>query len=275
MSGIKRGVSLYSYQQAQFFGKLNVWEQIQEVREHLNTDGIEIISQQAIKRYPFPSNEWVNQWYSTMEKFKMKAVAYDAHLDVLQFRDHVMDYDECADRLKRDIRLANRLGFKIVRVHSSHKMEIMLKALPVAEELGVVMAKEIHAPMSLRGPETMEIVEYVQKTGTKCLGLYPDFGIFQVRIQKPVEDWYIRQGYDPEIIAFAQQVCDEQILEKIIGNLRDYDTQNYYNFYTSTGEMSKDTPPALAIKLQEYVSLIKSEIKGEITPLVWDLFAWP
>ena len=36
---IKRGVSLYSYQQSQFFKKLDWKAQIREVREGLGTDG--------------------------------------------------------------------------------------------------------------------------------------------------------------------------------------------------------------------------------------------
>lgn len=272
---IKRGVSLYSYQQSQFFKKLDLWQQIREVRENLGTDGIEIISQQAIKRYPFPSNEWLDKWHATMSEYNMKPAAYDAHLDVLQFRYHVMDYDECAERLKRDLRLAKRLGFDTVRVHSSHRMEILLKAVPVAEELGMVMAKEIHAPMSLTGPETTEIVEYAEKTGTKTLGIYPDFSIFQVRIQKPVADWYIRQGCTEGDIALAQRVCDERIFENIIGNLRDFETQNYYNAYVTTGEMAKDTPGLLAKKLIEYTDFVKANLEGEPTKLLWDLFGWP
>lgn len=112
---MKRGVSLYSYQQAQFFKELDVWEQIREVREGLGTDGIEIISEQTIKGYPFPCDAWTDKWFETMEKYQMRAVTYDPHIDVLQFRDHVMDYDEAADRLKRDLRLAKKLGFQIVR----------------------------------------------------------------------------------------------------------------------------------------------------------------
>ena len=45
---IKRGVSLYSYQQAQFFGKMNWKDQIVEVHDHLKTDGIEIIDEATI-----------------------------------------------------------------------------------------------------------------------------------------------------------------------------------------------------------------------------------
>ena len=38
--GIKRGVSLYSYQQAQFFKKMDWKDMIREVHDHLKTDGI-------------------------------------------------------------------------------------------------------------------------------------------------------------------------------------------------------------------------------------------
>ena len=42
---IKRGVSLYSYQQAQFFKQLDWKAQIREVHDNLKTDGIEIIDE--------------------------------------------------------------------------------------------------------------------------------------------------------------------------------------------------------------------------------------
>lgn len=136
----------------------------------------------------------------------MRAVAYDPHLDALQFRDHVMDLDEAADRLKRDIRIAHRLGFEIVRTHSSISMELHLKVLPLAEQLGIKLAKEIHAPMSLSGPDVTEIIEFGERTGTKSIGLVPDFGIFQVRINEPTAAWYIRNGVSPETVAFAQEL---------------------------------------------------------------------
>lgn len=268
---IKRGVSLYSYQQAQFFKELDVWEQIREVRQGVETDGIEIISEQTIKGYPFPSDEWVNRWHETMERYHMKAVTYDPHIDVLQFRDHVMDYDEAADRLKRDIRIAKKLGFKIVRTHSSHKFEIVKKALPLAEELEIPLALEIHAPMSLNGPEVAEILEYIDKTGTPYLGIVPDFSIFQIRIQKPVADWYIRRGCDPETVAFAQEICDKHILDQIDDRLRSYQSMDSYNAYVLDNQIKNDE---MFDKIKEYVELIKKRIK-KVTPLDWDLFSWP
>ena len=46
---IKRGVSLYSYQQEQFFHRMDFKDMIGEVRHALGTDGIEIIADNLIR----------------------------------------------------------------------------------------------------------------------------------------------------------------------------------------------------------------------------------
>lgn len=267
---VKRGASLYSYQQSQFFG-MTLWQQIREVREGLKTDGIEIISQQAIRNYPFPSDEFVGRWHNTMAEYGMKAVAYDPHLDVLQFRDHVMDLDEAADRLKRDIRIAHKLGFGIVRTHSSMPMELQLKVLPLAESLGIKLALEIHAPMSLTGPEVNEIMEYRAKTGSTSIGIHPDFGIFQTRINQPTMDWYLRNGVRPVVAEFAQRICDEKIAEQLDSAARDYDSHQHFVAYVLTGA---EPPAKVAAGIYEYVALCKSEV-ADPTPIEWDILGWP
>lgn len=268
---IKRGVSLYSYQQTQFFKIKNVWEQIQEVRENLGTDGIEIISQQSVRNYPFPTDEFVNKWHETMEQYNMNAVTYDPHLDVLQFRDHVMDIDESVDRLKRDIRIAHKLGFKIVRTHSSINMEQHMKVLHLAETLGMKLAKEIHAPMSLTGPDVSEIIEFNEKTGNNTIGLVPDFGIFQTRINQPTVDWYKRNNCRQEAIDFAQSLCDEHIVDNFDGSARSFESHQYFVGFVLKGI---EPPRHLAKGIYEYVDYCRSKLKN-ITNIEWDMLGWP
>ena len=79
---IKRGVSLYSYQQEQFFRRMTWKDQIREVHDNLHTDGIEIIDEAVIRRYPFPSDEFIFDWNSYMARYNMNAVTMDIYLDV-------------------------------------------------------------------------------------------------------------------------------------------------------------------------------------------------
>ena len=106
-----------------------------------------------------------------------------------------MNIREVAERLKSDIRLAARLGFANVRPLCAVPIEAIEMALPTAEKYNVRMGKEIHAPMPIKPRKyneenrgmrrTMDfrmaeqIIELADRTGSKYVGLVPDFGIFQ------------------------------------------------------------------------------------------------
>ena len=62
MAQIKRGVSLYSYQQTQFFKQLDLEGQIREVGTNLyGADGIEMLDEQSLRKYPHPPEEFFSQ----------------------------------------------------------------------------------------------------------------------------------------------------------------------------------------------------------------------
>ena len=202
---MKLGVSLYSYQQSQFFKELDLEAQIREVSENLpGADGIEIIDEMSL-RYPDPGPAFIETWLGWMERYKTVPVTMDVGMDVLQFRDHVMSHAECTERLKRDIRLAKSLGFQNVRVLSTCPFEVMLAALPEAERLGLKLGKEVHQPMALEGRQVSEIIEYAQKSGHDLLGIVPDFGIFGTRPSEVLLGWYVRRG--------AQEAAGEAAVE--------------------------------------------------------------
>ena len=215
---IKRGVSLYSYQQAQFFKKMTWKDQIVEVHDNLKTDGIEIIDEQLIRNYPFPSDEFMYDWNNFIARYNMQPVTMDIYLDVHQFRDHVMNHREAAERLKNDIKLAARMGFKNVRPLCLVPIDVIEMALETAEKYDVRMGKEIHAPLPIRpGAKkqptkgmaaaldfrmTDQIIELAQKTGSKHVGLVPDFGIFQHSPSQVAIDYAKRHTKNPDIIDF-------------------------------------------------------------------------
>lgn len=252
MGKIKRGVSLYSYQQAQFFKELDLEGQIREVGTNLfGADGIELLDEMGLKKYPNPPKEFFGQWFSWMEKYNTTPVTMDVFCDVLQFRNHVMSISECADRLKQDIRLAKKMGFKNVRTLATTPVEVMIEALPVAEECDIRLGKEIHAPIPLNGQFVNEIVEYCQKTGTKHLGIVPDWGIFAYRPSEVTLDWYVRQGAKRESCDLVTEICMDNYLGKS-DELNNIDLSLYsagnvesmFHRYLKHGDAPKDLIPA-------------------------------
>lgn len=266
MGKIKRGVSLYSYQQAQFFKELDLEGQIREVGTNLyGADGIELLDEMALRRYPNPPEKFFGQWFEWMEKYNTTPVTMDVFCDVLQFRDHVMSYSECADRLKSDIRLAKKMGFKNVRTLATTPAEVMIEALPVAEECDIKIGKEIHAPIPINGQYVNEIVDYCQKSGTKHLGLVPDWGIFAFRPSEVALDWYVRQGAKRESCDLVTELCMDNYLGKS-NELNDIDLSLYtagnvesmFHRYLKHGDAPADLLPAFH-KMQ---SLIRENVPG-------------
>ncbi|MBE6955656.1 MAG: xylose isomerase, partial [Ruminococcaceae bacterium] len=115
--GIKRGVSLYSYQQNQFFRQMTWKDMLREVATNLDgATGIEIISEATVENYPFPSDAFVYDWHNELARYGLEAVTMDDFLDVLQFRDHVMTDAEAAWHITYDLQIAKKLGFKNMRL---------------------------------------------------------------------------------------------------------------------------------------------------------------
>jgi hypothetical protein len=140
---MKLGVSLYSYQQSQFFRELDLEAQVREVGKNLpGADGIEMVDEMSL-RYPDPGQAFVARWFGWMERYGTVPVTMDVSFDVLQFRDHVMSHTEVTERLARDMRLAKRLGFRNVRVLSTCPFDVMVAALPLAESLDIRLGKEV------------------------------------------------------------------------------------------------------------------------------------
>ena len=225
--GIKRGVSLYSYQQAQFFKKMNLRDMIVELHDVLGCRGVEIIDEATIRQYPFPSESFYSEWHDLMQEFDMQPVTMDIYLDTLQFRDHVMTHQEAAERLIRDIGIAAKMGFQNVRSLCSVPIDVIEMALPAAEEHGVRIGKEIHAPFDIktntfdrylakggfpRNPRMCEeIIELADRKNSKFVGLVPDMGIFQHSINRPQKEYMVRHGARRDVIDLVEQIAQTGI----------------------------------------------------------------
>lgn len=233
---IKRGVSLYSYQQAQFFGQMNYRDMIREMRENLQCDGVEIINEATVPGYPFPAGQFLADWHNTLARYDMQPVALDCFLDTLRFRDHVMTKAEAAELLKLDLKLAADMGFKHVRGMTALPNEVIERALDTAVKYDVKIGWEIHAPIPIRpdpnlkamfcdnpGTSVMDTVEFIKRTGTSHVGLMPDMGIFASGPSDVVVGYQLRQMSNQKAADFIAARLDAVPLNDLIAQVdRDF-----------------------------------------------------
>lgn len=210
MAMIKRGVSFYSYQQSQFFG-MRWKDMIRELHDNLKCDGVEIINESTIPRYPFGTEEFFYDWHNTIARYHMKPTVSNVFFDTLQFRDHVMNYEEGIARLNYDIETAAKMGFHMVRCLGSLPFEIYKGGIPMAEKYDVAIGRELHVPEGMHSPLAEELVDYVEKTGCQHLKLVVDMSCFQWSTPQPEIDYALRAAtpQDHQAIDYIRRHFDQ------------------------------------------------------------------
>ncbi len=201
MSDIKRCVSLYSYQDEYYLGKLDLEGCLRETAK-TGATGVELLAEQMIKRFPLPieTEEFRNQWFDWMKKYNLTPVCYDAFLENHIYDNRTLTLSEQINMMKRDIRLASMLGFHNLRTLVSTPMDVIEGSIDYAEEMDVKIGLEVHAPFSLNSGWADGYMEMIHRTGTKHFGFIPDLGIFCKNIPDVVREKARRHGASEECI---------------------------------------------------------------------------
>jgi len=185
----KRGVSIYSYQGE--FGVSMTLEDCFADMYDMGAEGVEILANGHIPGYPNPTDEWVENWFALLEKYELVPGEYGHWVDSRMRQGRELTSQESYDMLVRDIKLANRLGFKVGRsklgvideilTPVENWQEFIKMALPTAEEYDFKMCPEIHMPTVLKSKMVDDYINFIEKTGTRHFGINIDFGVFARR----------------------------------------------------------------------------------------------
>jgi hypothetical protein len=185
----KRGVSVYSYSR-EIYTTMTFEDCLADIY-NADAEGLEILANSHIENYPNPTDEWCENFAAMCAKYNIVPVEYGHWVDSRLHKDRFLDTDESVKMLVRDIQLANKLGFTVMRTKLgvingllepvTNWKEFIEKALPEAEKNNVRMCPEIHKPTLLKSKMVDEYVDFIQKTGTKNFGLNIDFGVFQTK----------------------------------------------------------------------------------------------
>lgn len=198
---IKRGVSLYSFQEEYFLRKMSL-EDIIATTAKLDIPGIEIIGDQMIPEYPNISDAFVKQWHGWLDKYGRTPVCLDMFLDWNKFKGRIMTDDERVESVTLDIKNAHKLGCTVIRVIHDVEPDILERLAPTAEKHNVKLALEIHAPSYFDSPLEQRLVEMFRRVQSPSLCFTLDMGVF-TKVQPRVgSERLLREGVKPEIVAY-------------------------------------------------------------------------
>ena len=198
---IKRSVSLYSYQDEYYDGKLDLEGCLRETAK-TGATGVELLAEQMIKRFPNPieDEEFRAHWFDMLKKYGLTPSCYDAFLENRIYSNRTLSLGEQINMMCRDLRLASLLGFPVIRTLVSTPMDVIEGSLEYAEKVNVKIGLEVHAPFSLNSGWADGYMEMINRTGTKYFGFIPDMGIFCKNVPDVLRDKARRQGAKEECL---------------------------------------------------------------------------
>jgi len=249
-SKIKLGVSTYSYNGDLQQGRMALEDCLADMAD-LGAEGTELVSQALIPDYPNPSDKWIGSWLGLLDKYKIKPVTYMGFIDTRLYKNRALSAQEIANNMEPDLKIMNRMGFKIFRGMGSsweHALELPPgsvwanagvkledfydKVIPLLDKYDVTIAEEIHSPEQLSSDLLKRIMDYILKTKTKRIGFLPDMGIFQDRMRRDTVPNLIAQGARPNIVdfivkSFEENVPQEKILAEVVKMGGNYEEQRF------------------------------------------------
>lgn len=211
MSIIQRGVSLYSFQEETFLGRMSV-EDCVAFAASLGANAIEILPEQNMPSYPHVDDAAVEDWKEMVARHGCHLSAYDMFLDTKLRRDRLMTDEEQVASIKRDLHLCNRLGIRNMRILIFVRPDILGQCVPYAEELDVHMGVEVHAPWHLEHAWILRTIDEADRLGTRHLGILPDMGIFMKHYPSVFRARFERQGARPEVTQFIVDQHEQKIM---------------------------------------------------------------
>jgi sugar phosphate isomerase/epimerase len=167
--------------------------------------GIEIVASQMVPTYPVVSDEFVRSWHKAFDRHGFDASSFGANLDMGRRRDRDMTPDEEFEVSELLFRGAKKLGFPLVRIQSA-KPELLRRLLPVAEELELQLAYEIHAPMGPNTAEILKIRDVYAELDSPLLGFVADFSATMRAMSPTLLRAVRRAGLDDEAVERLQQI---------------------------------------------------------------------
>lgn len=207
-TSIKRGVSLYSYQEEFFLRTMSLEDCIAHAAS-IGANGIEVIPEQSLVGYPHITDEQVDQWHAWMRKYGVTTSATDLFLDTKRYPNRWLSHEEQVASFRADIDLAVRLGAPVIRAIINTPPEVMRDAATYARDAGVRLLLEVHAPFHYSHPWIEQHLEVMHAEGGVALGLMPDMGTFVEKFPRVVAERALRDGARPEIVDYIVKLYDD------------------------------------------------------------------
>lgn len=200
---IELSLTLYAFSWEYATGRYSLEGLLKKARD-MGYKGIEMVASQMMPEYPFPSEEWMDDFAALLKKYELEPVCYSAYIDMGIHSDRDLTEQEIIQHTLNDMIYAKRMGFRIVRTQHAISPAIFERMLPYAKKLDIILAIEMHAPHTPEVPVWKKLLAVMDR-GEGYLGVVPDFSIFaetphRFHIEQGIEEFGCRREKLDDIV---------------------------------------------------------------------------
>ena len=208
MSKIRTCVSLYSLQDEYLNKRMSLKDIMHYVKEK-GAEGVEILPDQMLKGAPDISEETVTQWNQLLAETGLKPVIADVFLNTNLYKNRALTHKESIELLIKEIKQADRLGIRLIRLVSMVPDWVIEPLLPYCEKYNVTIALEIHAAMAFDIAETQAFIREMKRVNSPYVGLVIDTGIFCRKFPRVVRAYETLNGTSPQVVDYIDTLFEK------------------------------------------------------------------
>ena len=209
-TGPQIGVTLYSFTNEWLTRQFDLPGLLAEVARRKLGPNIEIIGFQNFKEFPDVSDDFAARFKDMMAETGLNPLSCAINSDrFLKPGQQPIDDAALVEYHKRQLRSARKMGFSLVRYQFALPVHLLPDIAPYAEDLGIRMGVEVHAPMWAGHPAVIAYREMYDRLQSPALGWIPDFGGTATRIPASMLDAARKAGANEQLIALLQDIWPE------------------------------------------------------------------
>ncbi|MDE6996352.1 MAG: sugar phosphate isomerase/epimerase [Oscillospiraceae bacterium] len=201
------GVSLYCFQEEFLLGRMSLEDGVAAVANKVGCPGVEIIMDQT----PLPgyrengsvvNAEIAARWKDLMAKYGTVPTIYGGGLPISMYANRHQTVRERIIWNRREMDNCAALGFRVFRtcIIPHDDIDALAECFSYAEDLGITLDVEIHAPRGIHTWWTQDYIEALARKNSKAGGFVLDFGIFTKGLSLSKIHLMTRQGAKESVL---------------------------------------------------------------------------
>jgi sugar phosphate isomerase/epimerase len=167
---------------------------------------LEIVGAQSLPSYPELTAGDEHALRGAIDRHGLIPTCYGAHVERGRAPRRVAALDETVEIIEREIEIAVRLGFPLVRLQTA-TVAILERLLGAAERAGVRVVVELHA-RPITTPEMQEVLALIDRLQTPHLGFLLDLGAIMTRVPQSYLELGRREGVPESVIESTREAWE-------------------------------------------------------------------